>query len=142
MEFPLQVFRHRLMAHLVKSVKPPTARDLGTKVIKLKPIVAPRALINEMLSVARGMPAEDVQAGILRLTPGGVVKPTKNTSAGETTKLKMQDPDHVKMFFKLHEAMPSRCQDATRLHLSKAQEKRGVLATTATMASAPLRGRA
>ena len=141
-EFPLEVFRHRLKAQLVKHVRPPTVRDLGTKVQKLKPIVVPATLLEEMLSTARGLPPADVAAGIVRLTPEGAVKPTQSTASGDTTKFKLQDPEHIKSFFKLEEKQPSRCEGATRLKLSKAQEKRGLLAKTATMAAAPVRGRA
>ena len=107
--------------------------------VKLKPIVVPAMVIEEMLSTARGMPQEDEQSGIIRLTPGGVVKPTKSTSSGHTTKIKVQDPNHIVSFFKMQEKLPSRCEGATRLNLSKSQEKRGVLAKTASMAAAPLR---
>ena len=142
MEFPVEVFRHRLKTQLVKHVRPPTRRDLGTKVLKLKPIVVPSILLHEMLSTARGLPPEDEQSGLIRLTPGGVVQPTRSTATGDTTKIKLQDPDHINSFFKLEEKAPTRGWGATRLHLSKAQQKRGLLAKTASMAAAPVRGRA
>lgn len=74
---PVEVFRHTLMTQMTKHVRPPTRRDLGKKIHKLKPIFTCRAVVEEMLSVARGLPAEDQMSGILRLTPGGVVKPTR-----------------------------------------------------------------
>jgi len=113
-EFPAEAFRHRLMTQLVKHVRPPTRRDMGTKVLKLKQIVMPASLIDELLSTARGLPPEDEQPGlVMRLTPRGVVKPTKATPTGKTTKIKLQDPKHIKAFFSLDKHKPSRFDGAT-----------------------------
>ena len=140
-ELPTELFRHGLMTQLAKHVRPPTRRDLGTKIRKLKPIVTCGPVVEEMLSVARGLPPEDVSSGILRKTPGGVVKPTKSTSSGDTTKLKMQDPNHIHPFFSLEQKVPKRGLGAVKLNLGKAQEKLGLLAKTATMAAPPVRAR-
>lgn len=48
-EIPVEVFRHGLMTQMVKHVRPPTRRDLGKKVRKLKPISTCRAVAEEML---------------------------------------------------------------------------------------------
>ena len=99
-------------------------------------------MIEELLSVARGLPPEDENSGLVRLTPGGVVKPTKKTSSGDTTKFKLQDPAHVKAFFSLETKVPKRGLGAVKLNLGAGQERRGLLAKTASMAAAPVRGRA
>ena len=61
-EFPAEVFRHRLLTQLVKHVRPPTRRDLGTKVLKLKPVVVPAILLNEMLSTLEPLGRSQVAA--------------------------------------------------------------------------------
>ena len=55
-EMPVEVFSHRLETQLVKHVRPPTRRDLGTKVTKLKPVFTCAPVLEKMLSVARGLP--------------------------------------------------------------------------------------
>ena len=66
------VFREVLNTHLKKAMRPPTVADLGGQTRKTKTFVTARSVIEEMLSTARGLPAEDEAAGILRVTPGGV----------------------------------------------------------------------
>ena len=130
------------MTQLAKHVRPPTRRDLGTKIRKLKPVVVAPQIIDEVLSVARGLPPEDKEAGILRPQLGGVVKPTKTTATGDTTKVKLQDPAHIHSFFSLETKVPKRGLGAAKLRLSKSQQKRGLLGKEVDMAAAPVKMRA
>ena len=141
-EVPMEVFRHGLSTQIVKHIRPPTRRDLGRKIRKLKPIHTTRAVVEETLSVAKGLPAEDEASGLLRVTPGGVLKPTKSTATGETVKLKLQDPSHIVSFLKMEERAPTRGFGAARLILKKGAEKKGATGKVVAMAAAPLRLRA
>ena len=84
-EVPVEVFRHGLSTQMVKHIRPPTRRDLGKKVRKLKPIPTTRAVVEETLSVAKGLPPEDTQSGILRVTPGFAPSPSKTTTQNPQT---------------------------------------------------------
>ena len=53
-EVPVEVFRHGLSTQIVKHVRPPTRRDLGRKLRKLKPVQTTRAVVDETLRV-RGL---------------------------------------------------------------------------------------
>jgi hypothetical protein len=68
---PQSIFRHQLDSQLAKHVRPPTRRDLGKKVRTLKPFSTTAEVIQEQLSVAKGLPPEDEASGIMRVTPGG-----------------------------------------------------------------------
>lgn len=73
----------------LKHVRPPTKKDLGTKVRKLKPIVTTPEVIQELVAETAGLPPEDAAAGIIRLRPGGALKPVKDTSSSTTYKWKL-----------------------------------------------------
>ena len=141
-EVPAEVFRHGLSTQIIKHVRPPTRRDLGKKIRKLKPIATTRRIFDEMLSVAKGMPEEDVSAGILRKTPGGVVKPLRETATGDTIKLKIQDPETVAKIIRMDERVPKRGFRAAKLILPKGAEKKGQMGKKVAMAAGPLRARA
>ena len=135
------VFREVLNTHLKKAMRPPTVADLGGQIRKTKTFVTARSVIEEMLSTARGLPAEDEAAGILRVTPGGVILPVKSSTAGDTFKIKLQDPEHIEAFYSLEEKVPTRGHGASMLLLPKSKEKRGLKATASVMAAAPARAR-
>ena len=84
-EIPTEVFRHLLSSAMTKGVRPLVMKEQGTKVRTLKPVLTTRQVVNELLSTTRGLPPEDESSGLVRLTPGGVVKPTKMTAAADTT---------------------------------------------------------
>ena len=138
----VEVFHNVLSTHLKKILRPPTGADLGTKTRKTKPFPTTRTVVDSMLSVAKGMPPEDEALGILRMTPGGVIKPLKSTSAGDTIKVKLQDPDHIASFYSLHEKFPTRGEGAAMLSLPKSKEKRDLKGQAVVMASGPARMRA
>ena len=77
---PTKVFRRAFQTQLLNHLRPPSRADLGTHARKLKPIQSMRKIVDELLSLAHFVPQEDESSGILHLSPGGVVKPTKSTS--------------------------------------------------------------
>ena len=115
---PQNIFRELWGRATIRKVRPPTLRDLGTKVVKLKPFMSSPEVIQEAMSTARGLPPEDESAGILRATPGGVVKPEKETSAGMRYKIKLQDPSHIETFLSFEKVKPKRGLGAARLKLA------------------------
>ncbi len=62
--------------------------------------------------MARGTACEGRGVGPPYLSPCGVVKPTKTTASGETT---LQDSDHIKALFRLHERNPKRGSGAAQM---------------------------
>ena len=118
-EVPTEVFRAGISTLFKKYVSAPTRRDLGTKLQKLKLIATTRSVVEEMISTARGLPPEDEAAGILRVTPGGVVKPVTSKPSNDTYKIKLQDPTHIASFIKMEERVPTRSFGAAKLILPK-----------------------
>ena len=140
-EIPTEVFRHGLATEMTKHVRPPTKKDLGKKVRELKPIPTTRSVADELLSTANGLPAEDEQSGLVRLTPGGPVKPKKSTANRDLIKIKLQDQDHIDAVYSLQHKTPTRGLGAARLVLPKGKEKKGFKAKQLAMAAAPWRAR-
>ena len=138
-ETPTEVFRHVLSNAMKKGVRPLAVKEQGSKVRSLKPVLTTRQVVDELLSTAKGLPAEDEASGLLRMQPGGPVKPQKETSSGTTLKIKLQDPSHVASFFRLQERAPTRGSGAAKLILSKPAAKRGLLGKAVSMAAAPVR---
>ena len=124
---------------MVKHVRPPTVRDLGTKVRSLKPFTTTAKVVDELLSTAKGLPAEDEASGLVRLTLGGVVKPVKSTASMDTIKIKLQDTAHVKALYRLDERAPTRGMGAARLILPKGKERLGSKGKMVAMAAGPVR---
>ena len=89
---------------------------------KLKPIITTREVLEDQLSMARGLPASDEKAGLLRME-SGALKPTKETSTGAVYKIKLQAPAHLRAFYRLQDRDPKRGMDAGRLIFKKALGK-------------------
>ena len=126
---------------MTKGVRPLVMKEQGTKVRTLKPVLTTRQVVNELLSTTRGLPPEDESSGLVRLTPGGVVKPTKETATMETIKIKLQEHSHVSAVFKLHDVDPMRGFEAARLLLPAGKEKTGVRGKQVAMAAGPWRAK-
>lgn len=77
---PQSVFRDQLDKMIVKTIRPPTNRHLGTKMRETKFISITPEVWQEQLSIAKGLPPEDEDAGVLRIQESGVVKPTKTST--------------------------------------------------------------
>lgn len=120
---------------LVKHVRPPTKKDQGKKLRRLKPIPTTRTLVQENLSVQRGLPENDSESGIKRLTPGGAVAPKKTSVSRDVITVKLQDPEHVSSLMRLHERIPTRGQGAAKLILAKSEERRGLKGSRVAMAT-------
>ena len=73
-------FRDQLDKMIVKTIRPPTNRHLGTKMRETKFISITPEVWQEQLSIAKGLPPEDEDAGLLRIQESGVVKPTKTST--------------------------------------------------------------
>ena len=136
--FSQDVFRYTLSKTIVKHVRLPTKKDLGTKVTKSKPIASTLEVLQEMLSEANGLPHLDKGAGIQR-TESGYIKPTKTTSAGDVYTIKLQVPSHIEAALRLHERAPKRGWGAAKLNLGAGKERKGQLAKSISMAAAPVR---
>ena len=91
------------------------------------------------MATARGLPSEDDASGILRVTPGGVVKPVTSTASKDIFKVKLQDPDRVSAFVNMEDRTPTRGLGAAKLILPMGAEKKGLLGRKVAMAAAPLR---
>ena len=58
-QIPMAVFRHQMDMMMAKHVRPQTKKDLGKHMRKLKPIITTREVLEDQLSMARGLPASD-----------------------------------------------------------------------------------
>ena len=125
-EIPLEVFRNTVNKQILKLVRPPTRKELGTKLVKGKPFATTESVIQEQVAIAAGLPEEDEQSGLLRLQPGGPVKPKKVSATRTFYKMKFQDPAHVKAFCRMEERCPTRGSGAAKLVLASGKEKRGL----------------
>ena len=94
-----------------KLVRPPTRKELGTKLVKGKPFPTTESVIQEQVAIAAGLPEEDELSGLLRLQPGGPVKPKKESATRTFYKIKLQDPAHLKAFCRFQERCPMRDED-------------------------------
>lgn len=101
----IAIFRRMLDMQVAKHVRPPTKRDLGKKLRKIKPVTSTSEVIQEFLS-ARGMlPSQDLAAGIDRLEDG-TMKPTSKFSTVEMYKIKLQNPAHLRALYQMEMRVP------------------------------------
>ena len=61
---PQDVFRHVLERQLVKHIRPPTRRDLGTKLTSIKPFSTSLEVVQEQLEIAKALPEDDEESGL------------------------------------------------------------------------------
>jgi hypothetical protein len=120
------VFRKPLDTALAKMVRPPTNRDLGKKLKSSKFISISPEVWQEQLSIFKGLPPEDANAGLLREQSNGVVKPTKVSATHEKFEVKLQDPKHIEAFMRLEDRVPKRGYRSAKLILSPRKEKDGL----------------
>lgn len=73
--------------------------------------------------------------GCLERTEEGMVKPCRMTPSAHVFKIKLQDPEHIKKFYRLHERAPKRGLDGCMLIKRKAMGKTGKMVA---MVGAPL----
>ena len=133
-QLPVQLFRHQLDMQLVKHIRPPTKKDCGKNVRKLKPIVTTRAVIEDTISEAHGLPALS-EASLLKDKKTGATIPKEIKQSGERIKIKLQDPKHVRAFYRGQDRSKKKCWGAAKLIFKKAM---GRAAKMVALAAAPI----
>ena len=104
-QIPQVFFRHQTDVQLIKHTRPPTKKDLGTKLRTIKPYPTTLTTLNELFAVASGLPEEDASMGIDRDETGALKpfvskkketgEPKKPSPSFDLYKVKLQDPTHV-----------------------------------------------
>ena len=132
-QVPVTVFSHQLNKQLVKHVRPPTKKSLGKHVRRLKPIVTTREVVDDQLSVARGLPPLS-EVSILKDKTTKELVPTIESASGLRMKVKLQQPKHVRAFWRLQDRAPKKGWGAAKLIFKKAM---GRTAKMVAMAAGP-----
>lgn len=130
------MFQHILDKQIAKHVRPPTKKHRGKRLRQSKPVITTAATWMRELSIEKGLPMEITgDAGLLERMDDGSLKPWKSTANSHKYRVKLQEPEAIAAFYRLHERAPGRGMDASMLIKRKALGKMG---KKVAMAAAPV----
>ena len=126
------IFKRSVGRSMLKALTVPSKKHLGTRMRQLKYMPCTKVLFDEMTSTARGMPVSSLPEGLARATWPGYpqrqeacsLKPSKETSARRSWRLKLQRQDSVKAICCLEQINMKVAQGAVRL-LTRRGDNRG-----------------
>jgi hypothetical protein len=111
---PNSVFRIKTDAAICKKVRPPTNKDLGKHLRKVKWFEVSEPIFDETKQALEVLPDENTSSGVLQSEPAKVLT-TKTTATHETLIARTQDPDSIAKLFRLETKMPKIGLGASKL---------------------------